>query len=77
MWDEEKTKYESEIERLTAELERMLREMEVVMDSKLSLELEIAAYRKLLEVEENRYAAVNNGCLFFYQSCIVGAKFES
>ena len=61
MWDEEKTKYESEIERLTAELERMLREMEVVMDSKLSLELEIAAYRKLLEVEENRYAAVNNG----------------
>ena len=61
MWDEEKTKYESEIERLTAELERMLREMEVVMDSKLSLELEIAAYRKLLEVEENRYAAVKNG----------------
>ena len=61
MWDEEKTKYESEIERLTAELERMLREMEVVMDSKLSLELEIAAYRKLLEVEENRYAVVNNG----------------
>jgi intermediate filament protein if len=55
MWDEEKGKYESEIERLTAELERMLREMEVVMDSKLSLELEIAAYRKLLEVEENRY----------------------
>ena len=54
MWDEEKGKYESEIERLTAELERMLREMEVVMDSKLSLELEIAAYRKLLEVEENR-----------------------
>ncbi|XP_067940725.1 intermediate filament protein A-like [Watersipora subatra] len=53
-WDQEKTKYESEIERLTSELERMLREMEVVMDSKLSLELEIAAYRKLLEVEENR-----------------------
>lgn len=53
-WFEEKSKYESEIERLTAELERMLREMEVVMDSKLSLELEIAAYRKLLEVEENR-----------------------
>ena len=65
MWDEEKTKYESEIERLTAELERMLREMEVVMDSKLSLELEIAAYRKLLEVEENRYAAVNNGYFLF------------
>ena len=65
MWDEEKTKYESEIERLTAELERMLREMEVVMDSKLSLELEIAAYRKLLEVEENRYAAVNNGWFAF------------
>lgn len=57
-WDEEKMKYEGDIDRLTAECEKLLREMEVVMDSKLSLELEIAAYRKLLEVEENRWETV-------------------
>jgi hypothetical protein len=28
--------------------------LQTLMDAKLSLELEIAAYRKLLEVEENR-----------------------
>lgn len=55
-WDEEKNRYEGDIHRLTGECEKLLREMEAVMDSKLSLELEIAAYRKLLEVEENRYS---------------------
>ncbi|XP_067940758.1 intermediate filament protein A-like isoform X7 [Watersipora subatra] len=53
-WDEEKNRYETDIHRLTAECEKLLREMEAIMDSKLSLELEIAAYRKLLEVEETR-----------------------
>ncbi|XP_067940752.1 60 kDa neurofilament protein-like isoform X1 [Watersipora subatra] len=56
-WDEEKNRYETDIHRLTAECEKLLREMEAIMDSKLSLELEIAAYRKLLEVEETRLDA--------------------
>lgn len=53
-WDEEKSKYEKEINTLQTEMEQMLRKMEIINDSKLSLELEIAAYQKLLEVEENR-----------------------
>jgi len=60
-WDEEKNRYEGDIHRLTGECEKLLREMEAVMDSKLSLELEIAAYRKLLEVEENRINESMNG----------------
>jgi intermediate filament protein if len=39
---------------LRSELEAILRELQMIMDSKMGLELEIAAYRKLLESEENR-----------------------
>ncbi|KAL3309213.1 hypothetical protein Ciccas_012241 [Cichlidogyrus casuarinus] len=42
------------------ELERTLVEFNALLDAKLSLELEIAAYRKLLESEENRYATRSN-----------------
>lgn len=41
--------------KLRAELEAVLGEVEHLMDTKLGLELEISAYRKLLECEENRY----------------------
>nr|CAA60122.1 neurofilament protein NF70 [Cornu aspersum] len=43
-----------EMNKLRAELEAMLIELQILMDAKLSLELEIAAYRKLLEGEETR-----------------------
>lgn len=43
-----------EMNKLRAELEAMLIELQTLMDAKLSLELEIAAYRKLLEGEETR-----------------------
>ena len=43
-----------EIVKLRAEMEAILRELQSIMDSKLGLELEIAAYRKLLEGEETR-----------------------
>jgi len=36
------------------ELEAIMRELQSVLNTKMSLELEIAAYRKLLESEENR-----------------------
>ena len=39
---------------LKAEIESVLFELQSIVDAKLSLELEIAAYRKLLEVEEGR-----------------------
>lgn len=43
-----------EMNKLRAEMESMLVELQTLMDAKLSLELEIAAYRKLLECEESR-----------------------
>jgi len=39
---------------LRGDLESILRELQNIMDTKMGLELEIAAYRKLLEGEENR-----------------------
>jgi intermediate filament protein if len=43
-----------EMVKLRAEMEAIMRELQSIMDNKLGLELEIAAYRKLLEGEENR-----------------------
>lgn len=40
--------------KLRAELEAIMQELQHLWDTKLGLELEIAAYRKLLEVEEDR-----------------------
>ncbi|XP_052831261.1 60 kDa neurofilament protein-like [Octopus bimaculoides] len=46
--------YRTEIINLRMELEAMLKELQDLMDAKLSLELEISAYRALLEGEESR-----------------------
>ncbi|CAH1785440.1 unnamed protein product [Owenia fusiformis] len=53
-WEIEGNELKSELVKLRAEMEGMLKELQDIMDIKLSLELEIAAYRKLLEGEENR-----------------------
>jgi len=50
------SEYKLEVTRLRFELEAVLKELQSIMDFKLSLELEIAAYRRLLEGEENRSA---------------------
>lgn len=50
----ENNSYKIEITKLRAELDAILKELENIIDTKLGLELEIAAYRKLLEGEENR-----------------------
>jgi len=42
------------VAKMRAELEAIMKELQDLMDTKLGLELEIAAYRKLLEGEENR-----------------------
>ena len=44
-------------------MEAILKELQEIMDTKLGLELEIAAYRKLLEGEENRYVMRNETSL--------------
>jgi len=46
--------FREEVARLRAEMEAVLKELQELIDTKLGLELEIAAYRKLLEGEENR-----------------------
>lgn len=51
---DEKDKLEKDVIKMRAELEAINRELQDLQDTRLSLELEIAAYRKLLEGEENR-----------------------
>lgn len=50
----EKSSLSDQLLKRNAELEAILKELQDLMDSKLGLELEIAAYRKLLEGEENK-----------------------
>lgn len=58
-WELERQNLTAENAKLQAEMEAMLAELQAVMDAKLSLELEITAYRKLLEGEENRVGLRN------------------
>ena len=58
--DEREAELEKEIDvcrndviTLKAEMEAITRELEALTDAKLGLEIEIAAYRKLLEGESN------------------------
>lgn len=51
---QENNDLQEEVVKLRAEMEAILRELAHISDTKLGLELEIAAYRKLLEGEENR-----------------------
>jgi intermediate filament protein if len=52
--EEENTELKGDVAKLRAEMEAILKELQDIMDTKLGLELEIAAYRKLLEGEESR-----------------------
>jgi len=52
--EEENLALKGDVAKLRAEMEAMLKELERIIDTKLGLELEIAAYRRLLEGEENR-----------------------
>lgn len=54
------TQFREEISKLRTEMEGILLELQTLMDAKLSLELEICAYRKLLEGEENRSVPFRN-----------------
>jgi len=52
--DEMRLKYDSQIQGLEMELAGVMEQLRVLMDAKLSMELEIACYKKLLEGEEQR-----------------------
>ena len=53
-WDSENTFLKNDLVTTRAEMEGILKELQNLLDTKLGLELEIAAYRKLLEGEESR-----------------------
>jgi len=52
--EDDRAKMESQILKLSSEMENVLSELQILQDAKLSLELEITCYRKLLENEEKR-----------------------
>ena len=52
--DDENTELKGELAKIRAEMDAVLKELQTIIDAKLGLELEIAAYRKLLEGEEAR-----------------------
>ena len=51
----EKANLKKELLNRQSELEGILVELQILLDAKLSLELEIVAYRKMLEGEEYRF----------------------
>ena len=53
--EDENGELKNDLASLRAELEAITIELGQIADTKLGLELEICAYRKLLEGEENRY----------------------
>lgn len=61
-----------EVVKLRAEMEAMLKELQQIIDAKLGLEMEIAAYRRLLEGEESRA-----GLRQIVDSIIPGESYES
>ncbi|NP_001191653.1 cytoplasmic intermediate filament protein A [Aplysia californica] len=52
--ESERLKYHTDITSLETELQAVMEQLQVLMDAKLSMELEIACYKKLLEGEESR-----------------------
>lgn len=54
--ESENNNLQIEVAKLCAEKESIVKEFEDLKDAKLGLELEISAYRKLLEGEDNTYA---------------------
>ena len=57
-WEDETSDLKGQVVTLRCEMDAMLKELQDLLDTKLGLELEIAAYRKLLEGEETRYSMV-------------------
>jgi len=52
--ENENSELKANVAKMRAELEAIMKELQDLMDTKLGLELEIAAYRKLLEGEDDR-----------------------
>jgi len=64
--EDENGELKSSLAALRAEYEAITIELGELSDAKLGLELEICAYRKLLEGEENRWGSRNIVCSSIY-----------
>lgn len=54
---------EKDLQDVRRGIEKQLREHEILLNTRMKLEEEIATYRSLLEQEENRYCWLNSRCL--------------
>lgn len=76
---EDRALLEAEIERLNAEMEHQMKQYQDLMDTKVSLDLEIAAYDKLLRGEEQRLnitASPNTSSQSTSQSVLTSQSFR-
>lgn len=62
-WDMQMTQLQTNYAELQDELELVRAELDDILDAKLSMELEIAAYRRLLEGDQSRQAPASY-CIF-------------
>lgn len=66
----ENTLLRSESNGLKMEMDSIMKELQDIMNTKMNLELEIAAYSKLLENEENRYTSIFKTAHYQCDSCV-------